>query len=158
MRRSVRLILSVTACLVAHLGGCHAGKLSPASPASGAEGHREDAPGPRYEGTHAKDTLLGQASYYADSLAGNRTASGERYDPRALTAAHRTLPFGTVVRVVRADGKGEAVIVRITDRGPFAGERRIIDLSRAAAERLQMIRAGVLDVRVEILEYGKKRK
>jgi len=111
----------------------------------------------RYERAPAQETLRGQASYYADSLAGNRTASGERYDPRELTAAHRSLPFGTVVRVTRADGRA-SVIVRITDRGPFAGKRRIIDLSRVAAERLDMVRAGVLDVRVEVLEYGKKRR
>jgi rare lipoprotein A len=107
----------------------------------------------RYQGHVAGKVLLGKASYYADSLAGNRTASGEVYDPKAFTAAHRTLKFGTVVRVVRPD-TGASVTVRITDRGPFAGKRqgRIIDLSRAAAERLQMLRAGVVTVRVEVLE------
>jgi rare lipoprotein A len=99
----------------------------------------------------------GQASYYGDSLAGHRTASGEPYDPRALTAAHRTLPLGTVVRVTRVD-TGVSVVVRITDRGPFGSERRILDLSRAAATRLAMIRAGVAEVRLEVLEYGARRK
>jgi rare lipoprotein A len=94
--------------------------------------------------------LEGQASYYSDSLAGNHTANGERYNPRSLTAAHRSLPFGTHVRVTRDDTR-ESVIVRINDRGPFAGRRRIIDLSRAAAERLAMLRAGVVDVHVEVL-------
>jgi rare lipoprotein A len=89
----------------------------------------------------------GKATYYADSLAGRRTASGERYDPKAFTAAHRSLPFGTVVRVVRVDD-GREVTVRINDRGPFAGEERVIDLSRAAAERIGMLRAGVVPVRV----------
>jgi len=89
----------------------------------------------------------GKATYYADSLAGRRTASGERYDPRALTAAHKTLAFGTMVKVVRADD-GREVVVRINDRGPFAGDDRVIDLSRAAAEQLGMIRAGVVPVRV----------
>jgi len=101
--------------------------------------------------------LSGQASYYGDSLAGHRTANGERYDPRALTAAHRSLPFGTVVRVVRKDGRA-SVIVRINDRGPFGSSRRIIDLSRAAAEHLQMLRAGVVDVHLEVLAYGKNRR
>ena len=89
----------------------------------------------------------GKATYYADSLAGRRTASGERYDPRALTAAHKTLAFGTMVKVVREDD-GREVVVRVNDRGPFAGEDRVIDLSRAAAERLGMIRDGVVPVRV----------
>jgi rare lipoprotein A len=90
----------------------------------------------------------GLATYYADSLAGNKTASGERYDPGALTAAHRTLPFGTVVEVTRSDGR--SVRVRINDRGPFASKKRIIDLSRRAAEELGMIRDGVVSVTVTI--------
>ena len=99
--------------------------------------------------------LEGKAAYYSDALAGRPTASGEPYDPRALTAAHRKLPFGTRVRVVRPSS-GRSVVVTINDRGPFGDERRILDLSRAAAERLDMIRAGVVDVRAEILEYGKQ--
>ena len=89
----------------------------------------------------------GKATYYANSLAGRRTASGERYDPRAFTAAHKTLAFGTMVKVVRVDD-GREVVVRINDRGPFAGDDRVIDLSRAAAEQLGMIRDGVVPVRV----------
>lgn len=90
----------------------------------------------------------GKASYYADSLAGNHTASGERYDPRQLTAAHRTLPFGAVVDVVRRDGRW--VRVRITDRGPFA-KGRVIDLSRRAAAAIGMIEAGVVDVTLYVV-------
>jgi len=97
--------------------------------------------------------LRGRASYYADSLAGNPTASGEPYDPSAFTAAHRSLPFGTVVRVVRED-TGASVVVRVNDRGPFGDRRRILDLSRAAAEQIDMIRAGVVSVRAEVLELG----
>jgi rare lipoprotein A len=77
-------------------------------------------------------------------------ASGERYDPSLPFAAHRTLPFGTVVRVTRVSN-GKTVVVRITDRGPFGSSRLTIDLSRAAAERLDMIRAGVVEVRIEVL-------
>jgi rare lipoprotein A len=95
--------------------------------------------------------LEGKASYYADSLAGNHTANGDIYDPKKHTGASRDLPFGTVVRVVRKDN-GRSTQVRINDRGPFGKKRRIIDLSRAAAEDLDMIRAGVVDVRVEVLE------
>lgn len=97
------------------------------------------------------DVLRGRASYYSDSLAGNRTASGEVYDPRQLTAASRNLPFGTRVRVIRED-TGAEVEVRINDRGPFGSRSRILDLSRAAAERLDMIRAGVIEIRAEVLE------
>lgn len=91
----------------------------------------------------------GKASYYADSLAGKKTGSGEPYDPKAYTAAHRVLPFGTWVEVRRKDGR--SVRVRINDRGPFAGRGRVIDLSRAAAEELGMIREGVIDVEIYTL-------
>lgn len=96
----------------------------------------------------------GRASYYSDRLAGRSTASGEPYDPRALTAASRDLPFGTRVRVHRVDAEGRSiasVVVRVNDRGPFRDHSRILDLSRAAAERLDMIRAGVVSIRAEIL-------
>ncbi|HYP98385.1 MAG TPA: septal ring lytic transglycosylase RlpA family protein [Polyangiaceae bacterium] len=111
----------------------------------------------RFEAAPAISTLEGEASYYSDRLAGHKTASGERYRPEALTAAHRSLPLGTVLRVTRRDGK-RTVVVRVNDRGPFGSERRILDLSRAAFERLGKLRAGVLEVRAEVVEYGKKRK
>jgi len=93
----------------------------------------------------------GLATYYASSLAGRRTASGERYDPSQLTAAHRRLPFGTLVEVRRRDGK-RSVVVRINDRGPFSGPNRVIDLSRRAAEALGIVGAG--KAMVEIHPYG----
>jgi rare lipoprotein A len=120
-------------------------------------GHDEQSLVARYEGHRALSVQQGQATYYGNSLAGHKTASGERYNPRAFTAAHRTLPLGTVGRVRRNDN-GAVVYVRITDRGPYASPRRIIDLSHAAAERLGMIRVGVADVRLEVVEYGVKRK
>lgn len=97
----------------------------------------------------------GRATYYADKFTGRRTASGERYNPRALTAAHRTLPFGALVDVVRKDGR--RVRVRINDRGPFA-RGRIIDLSRRAAERIGLIREGVTDVTLELIWKPPPRK
>ncbi|XXT72812.1 septal ring lytic transglycosylase RlpA family protein [Sorangium sp. So ce693] len=98
----------------------------------------------------AKGTPIqrGRATYYADKFKGRRTASGERYNPRALTAAHRTLPFGAVVDVVRRDGR--RVRVRINDRGPFK-RGRIIDLSRKAAERIGLIEDGVTQVTLELI-------
>ncbi len=94
-------------------------------------------------------TQVGMASYYHDSLAGETTANGESYDPGELTAAHRTLPFGARVSVRRLDN-GREVVVRVNDRGPFVSGR-IIDLSRAAATALQMLRAGVARVELEVL-------
>lgn len=88
----------------------------------------------------------GQASFYADRYHGRRTANGEVHDRAALTAAHRSLPFGSRVRVIRLDN-GRETMVRINDRGPFV-RGRVIDLSRRAAEELDMIRAGVVDVRL----------
>ena len=95
-------------------------------------------------------TQQGLASWYSPHLAGHRTASGERYDPHAMTAAHRHIPFGTWVAVSREGGRGPAVVVRINDRGPF-GAGRIIDLSEAAARHLDMLGAGVVRVRIEVL-------
>jgi rare lipoprotein A len=89
---------------------------------------------------------IGLASYYADRFQGRRTASGERYDRHAFTAAHRRLKFGTLVHVTCLDN-GRSVTVRINDRGPYV-KGRIIDLSRAAAETLGMLQAGVVKVRI----------
>ena len=106
-----------------------------------------------YAEQRALSTLAGRVSYYHDSLEGNSTASGEPYDPDRFTAASRSLPFGTVLRVVRLD-TGASTIVRVNDRGPFGRRRRLLDLSRAAAEELGMIDAGVIRARAEILERG----
>ena len=91
----------------------------------------------------------GNASYYGDELAGNPTASGERFDPTKLTAAHRTLPLGSRVRVTNTS-TGDAVIVRINDRGPFHGQR-VIDLSKAAARQIGMLQRGTARVKLELL-------
>ena len=92
----------------------------------------------------------GEASYYADSLHGKKTASGELYDKSALSAAHRSLPFGTKVKVTCLK-TGHSVVVVINDRGPYAKDR-IIDLSGAAAKRIGLIDAGHGRVRLEIME------
>ena len=111
----------------------------------------------RYVDAAPLETLRGRASYYSDRFTGRSTASGEPYDPTLLTAASRELAFGTIVRVIRVD-TGASVVVRVNDRGPFRDHRRILDLSRAAAERLDMIRAGVIDIRAEILERPQRRR
>jgi len=94
--------------------------------------------------------LSGLASWYGPGLHGNPSASGERFDQNALTAAHRTLPFGTQVVVTNLDN-GSSVVVRINDRGPFHGNR-VIDLSTAAARVLGLIQTGVAPVRLDILD------
>lgn len=105
----------------------------------------------------AERVLRGKATYYANSLAGNRTANGERYDPQRWTAAHRTLPFGTRVRVTRTDVSDSPVLCAvINDRGPFSHRGYIIDLSRRGAEQLQMLKKGVVPVRVDVLSFGKR--
>jgi rare lipoprotein A len=95
-------------------------------------------------------TFDGRAAFYSDRLVGRPTASGEPYRREALTAAHRTLPFGTRVLVTNLRN-GRSVEVRINDRGPFGGGDRVVDLSRRAAEELDMIEAGVVPVEVQVL-------
>lgn len=98
----------------------------------------------RAEPTDPREIERGIGSWYGDGFQGRRTASGEPFDANALTAAHRTLPFGTVVRV-RNPANGQEVVVRINDRGPQIGGR-VIDMSRAAAARIGLLRAGVAPV------------
>lgn len=93
----------------------------------------------------------GVASWYGPNFHGRRTASGEVFDMYAYTAAHRTLPFGSVVRVTRLD-TGARVTVRINDRGPFK-KNRILDLSYAAAREIGLIRTGTARVRIEVVGY-----
>lgn len=102
------------------------------------------------EPKETETTTLGKASYYADKYHGRMTANGEIFDKRAMTAAHKTLPFNTVVRVTNLDN-GKSVVVRINDRGPFI-KGRIIDLSEKAAEDIAMVNKGVVDVKMEIVE------
>lgn len=91
----------------------------------------------------------GMASWYGPGFHGRRSASGERFNQNALTAAHRTLPFGTLVRVTNLNN-GQSVVVRINDRGPFA-HGRVIDLSRQAASEIGMLGSGVAPVQVEVV-------
>lgn len=90
-----------------------------------------------------------EASYYGDDFAGRATANGERFDPSDLTAAHRTLPFGSLVKVTNAV-TGKSTVVKINDRGPFHGNREI-DLSKAAADEVGMLKAGTAKVHLEVL-------
>jgi rare lipoprotein A len=97
----------------------------------------------------------GRITYYGKRFAGRKTASGERFDPEAMTMAHRTLPFGTRVRVTNLRN-GESVILRVNDRMP-PGKGRIADVSEGAARRLGMIEAGVVEARLEVLRVMRTR-
>lgn len=102
-------------------------------------------PGPR--------VLIGLASYYGPGFHGEETASGEEFDQGAMTAAHRTLPLGTLARVTNLEN-GRSVVVRINDRGPYGKNVRkgtIIDLSKGAARRLRFLEDGLVKVKVEVL-------
>lgn len=110
-----------------------------------------------FAGRRPKRTFLGDATYYHDSLAGNLTACGETYASTDFTAAHRSLPFGTILRVVHPSS-GRDVFVRVNDRGPFGRRGLVLDLSRAAAEEVGLMRTGVMKVRVEVLEFGSTRR
>ena len=104
---------------------------------------------PEVARAQTRHVLRGIASWYGRVHHGRRTASGVRFDMNALTAAHRTLPFGTRLRVTHVR-TGRSVEVVVNDRGPYVGQR-ILDLSRAAAARLGVVLEGVADVRLEIL-------
>jgi rare lipoprotein A len=95
---------------------------------------------------------LGNASWYGAPFNGRRASNGEVYDMYKLTAAHRTLPFDTMVRVTNVNN-GKSAVVRITDRGPFV-EDRIIDLSYAAAQQIELIGPGVAPIRLEVISGG----
>jgi rare lipoprotein A len=97
-------------------------------------------------------TIEGIASFYSTEFHGRKTANGETFDMYKMTAAHRTFPFNTKLRVTNLENK-RSIIVRVNDRGPFK-MHRIIDLSYAAAAQLSMLSTGTAKVRLEVLEWG----
>ena len=145
MLSSWRAALLVLPALVA-VAGCGSG-----SPRFTSRDRREAA-----SGEPSSSQLEGVASYYADEFNGRKTANGELYDMNDLTAAHRTLPFGTKVKVTNLD-TGRSVVVRINDRGPFKDDR-VIDLSLGAAKQLGLIAMGTGRVILQILELGIQQK
>lgn len=95
----------------------------------------------------------GDASWYGPGFAGKKTSNGEKFDPRDMTAAHKTLPFGTTLKVTNLDN-GKSCVVRVNDRGPFIGDR-ILDLSKAAAEKIGMVGTGTAPVEIIALSTPK---
>lgn len=122
----------------------------PAEAAPAAAAPAEAAPAaeaPKAASTTDEET--GVAAYYGKKFAGRRTASGQRFNPNAMTAAHRTLPFGTKVRVTNTKNKRKVVVV-INDRGPTSQDR-IIDVSYAAAKKLGLVKSGLGEVKIEVV-------
>ena len=97
-----------------------------------------------------RSSQIGYTSYYAHKFHGRPTASGEIYDMNGLSAAHRELPLGTIIRVTHLSN-GKSVVVKVNDRGPFVGDR-ILDLSLGAAKKLDMVKEGVARVKIEIVK------
>ena len=100
-----------------------------------------------------KFTQVGKASYYSNKFQGKKMANGDRYRKGKLTAAHKTLPFGTKVKVTNQQN-GKTVKVKITDRGPHV-RGRIVDLSRAAANRIDMVEAGTVPVKLKVIRRSR---
>jgi len=169
---SAAVVLFGVACLVASCATVHGPGGSPGAPAGdddeyatlsrtpdtsgaprapeakkgGSKKPRSTAKAPAVVGS----TQSGLATYYSDALRGHKTANGDRYDPEGMTAAHRTLPLGTWVRVSTQDGR--EVEVRINDRGPFGNEDRIIDLSKHAARELGILKRGVAPITLRVID------
>lgn len=138
MRQKPLILISTCLSLLFIVSSCHRKSIPEKSSGSKTSGSSSAS------GKMTRQT--GKASYYADKFDGRKTASGEIFSQKKLTAAHRTLPFGTMVTVKNL-ANGKSVTVRINDRGPFA-ENRIIDLSRAAANAIDMVKQGVVSVEI----------
>ena len=141
LQRKSLAVVAATALFCAHAlaQSTVAPAAAPATPAT-------PAPAPA---APAAGTEQGKLAWYGSKFAGRKTASGQRYDPNALTMAHKTLPFGTRVKVTNLANK-RSVELRVNDRGPTQADR-IGDVSHAAAKRLGMVRAGVIDAEVTVI-------
>jgi len=143
---AIRPRLTAFAAFLA-LAGC--ASHPPATPASSGSRLGNDS---ATSGSGELGVQRGEASFYGERFRGKRTASGARFNPDALTCAHRTLPFGTLVEVRRRD-TGQSVTVTVTDRGPFGARDRIVDLSLAAARALTMTKLGVVTVELRVIGH-----
>ena len=153
MNKHVALLL----CLVGLSAGPVAAQSPAASAAEASAPTAPPAPAPAAPAAApaAADDMAGTAAWYGRKFAGRRTASGQRFNPAALTAAHPTLPFGTRVKVTNQANQ-RSVVVTINDRGPTS-PGRVIDVSLAAARRLGFVRAGLTEVTLEVVGQAKAR-
>jgi rare lipoprotein A len=152
-----RLLFVVLVCFAVVVGGCASSvrfastKSIPRSTSSGSA-RTDDGNIVRVKHDRVLLTLEGVASFYADDFHGKLTSNGEVFDMHDLTAAHRTLPFDSKVRVTNLEND-KSIVVRINDRGPFV-DGRMIDLSLGAAKELDMVQKGTARVKLEVLEWG----
>ena len=132
--------------------------LTQAQPASAPAATAPSAPAAKAapEKASTADASDGKVAHYGRKFAGRKTASGERFNPNAMTMAHKTLPFGTMVRVTNLKNK-KSVVVRVNDRGPSTPDR-VGDLTTGAARKIGMLRSGVIDAKLEVVGKGKMRK
>jgi len=152
----------IAACIAALLAGCapvavqrEAPPPSPPSAPSPPAPPEPPSPSVPAPAPSAAPIERGRVSLYGDEFAGKTTASGDVFDPNALTMAHRSLPFGTRVRVTNTENQ-RSVEVTVTDRGPFVAGR-IADLSLAAARQIGMVAHGVVEATLEVLRLGSGR-
>lgn len=141
LKRTFKLILSIIFIISLIINGCSVVRFPTET---------EIPSEPVEEGTATEIVQTGIASYYAHKFHGRKTANGERFDMNALTAAHNTLPFNSIIKVTNLKN-GKSVYVRINDRHPGV-KGRIIDLSYQAAKELDMIKDGVVKVKIEIIK------
>ena len=132
--------------------------LTQAQPASAPAATAPSAPAAKAapEKASTADASDGKVAHYGRKFAGRKTASGERFNPNAMTMAHKTLPFGTMVRVTNLKNK-KSVVVRVNDRGPST-PGLVGDLTTGAARKIGMLRSGVIDAKLEVVGKGKMRK
>ena len=165
--RSDVLRRGITAAAIAVIvAGCAQQQIAPEPPATPPPPATAPAPpapepapppsAPAKSGTAPGDVERGRVSLYGEDFAGKATANGDTFDPNGLTMAHRTLPFGTRVRVTNLENQ-RSVVVTVNDRGPFVAGR-IADLSLGAARQLGMVASGVVDAVLEVLAPGSGRR
>jgi rare lipoprotein A len=142
-------LVAATSTAIAQTAPAPATPPAAAAPAAPPAAAPAAAPAPHAAVAPATGTEQGKLAWYGSKFAGRKTASGQRYDPNALTMAHKTLPFGTRVKVTNLANK-RSVELRVNDRGPKQADR-IGDVSHAAAKRLGMVRAGVIDAEVTVV-------
>jgi rare lipoprotein A len=153
---SPRLLAATTAAVLIALSSLAQAQSASAPAAAPAAAVAPDAPAKAAAKAVAGDATEGKVAFYGRKFAGRKTASGERFNPKAMTMAHKTLPFGTLVRVTNLKTK-RSVVVRVNDRGPSTPDR-IGDVTSAAATKLKMRRAGVIDAKLEVVGMKKMGK
>ena len=157
-RASLSAILTICGLAVAMSTQAQtpAAPVPAAAPAPAATPVPAPAPAPVAAPAATMAGMDGLAAYYSDRLNGRKTASGQVFDQQKLTAAHQTLPFGTMVKVTNTKN-GRSVVVRINDRGPTQAGR-VIDLSHAAASKLGMLRSGLVPAKLEVVKEAPAKK